>query len=150
MTARKGHQATDEPAGEETAAETENEAQQAAETVSGDGTGAALPDLANVDTARYAGQIEAAQLAGQFDVTEAPLAELKALGNANPDVNVTAVRTGHGTWYWTARDAVDGTELAKGGPHYEANLIENLTKLFAGQSTVALHRTGDDKARRLN
>jgi phage tail sheath gpL-like len=132
---------------------------QAAET-SGDGTygagaGVATADLANVDTSAYAGQAAGIGIDGTLvdavdhgDLADA-LSGLKALGNANPDVNVTAVQNGHGTWTWTARAAEDGRKLAVGGPHHANRLAENLQLLFSG-STIALHATGVQKTRRLN
>lgn len=81
---------------------------------------------------------------------DAPVAHLKALGNAKADITVTAVRNAQGHWTWTARDTY-GAELARSPhPHNEITLIDNLGLLFSGQGTVALHRTGDDKPRRLN
>lgn len=139
MTARKSH-------------ETETEA---TDTV-GDATGTvpetAGPDLANVAIADApTGTIVDGDLndvdADDLDPNDA-FAALKALGNANPDVNVTAVQNGHGLWTWTARDAEDGRKLAAGGPHHAQRLVENLTKLFSG-STVALHATGLAKTKRL-
>jgi hypothetical protein len=161
MTARKGHQDQTEAPDEQAPADTENDATQAAEA-HGDGTGVALPDLANVDTSAYAGQaagigIEGATgtvLDGTLDAVDhgdlaEALAGLKALGNANPDVNVTAVQNGHGTWTWTARAAEDGRKLAVGGPHHANRMAENLQLLFSG-NTIALHATGVQKTRRLN
>jgi hypothetical protein len=75
---------------------------------------------------------------------------LAALGNANADVNVTAVRNAQGHYTWTARDAETGAELARSPhPHTHPTLIHNLQKLFSSDSVIALRRTGDDKARRL-
>jgi hypothetical protein len=168
MTARKGHQDQTEAPDDQTAAEAENVAPQPAEPFpgagnSGGGGVAATVDLANVDTSAYAGQIAgiaAAQAAadieaGTLDVVDhGDLADaldgLKALGNANPDVNVTAVQNGHGTWTWTARAAEDGRKLAVGGPHHANRMAENLQLLFSGNTTIALHATGVQKTRRLN
>lgn len=112
----------------------------------------AEPDLANVDVVAQAAGIEGATgtvLDGIISVDDPhPFDDLKALGNANADVNVTAVLNGHGTWSWTARDAEDGRELCHSGPHRAERVTKDLTQLFGG-STVALRATGLEKTKRL-
>lgn len=112
-------------------------------------------DLANVDTSTYAsGGIEGPTgtvIDGVIDdrPDTHPFAALKALGNAKPDVSITAVENAHHHWTWTARKTDGGRVLARGGPHSDDVLVENLQLLFGG-STVALHSTGDDKVRKLS
>jgi hypothetical protein len=109
------------------------------------------PDLANIPAPAGVAGPTGTEITGELTpADDSPLAELKALGNTKPDVNVTAVRNSHGFYTWAARDAESGEEIARSPhSHTEAQLTENLLKLFGTDSVVALRRTGDLKARRL-